>query len=171
MTYFSVKKMAARVPNVLEDLQGREHPSFWGDGSFENITDKRGNANFMLRDTSKSIHTVYEEIGMARDPRVLKQIAKILQVGHNYVNKIILNYVSEHDMIYPDFEEYYNPFDISLKCHNALQKNIKKLNDSIYQTTNATKLDKLCFRVQRACHFFHLATIYFEVTERNVHGY
>ena len=163
--------MDSRVPNVLEELQGREHPSFWNDGSFENIQDKRGNANFLLRDTSKSIHTVHEEINCARDPRVIKMIVRVLQAGHNYVNKIILNYVSEDEMIFPDFPEYEDPFDIAMKCHNALQRNIKRLNESIYETANATKLDKLCFRVQRACHFFHLATIYFEVTERNVHGY
>ena len=163
--------MEDRVPSLLQRLQGREFPSFWKDGTFENILDKRGNVNYILRDTAKSIKIVYDEIGCARDPRVIKRIATVLEVGHNYIHKIVEEYVSLEKCHSPELNNYYDPFDVAMKHHSCLQKNIRVLNDSIYDTNNDKKLDKLCFRVQRACQYFHRFTIYFETTERNVNGY
>lgn len=157
-------------PNIIERLQGKDYPSFWKDGTFENLHDKRRNANSILRDTSRLIDYVNNEQGAAADPRTIKHVAKLLYAGHIYVNKIVIVYVGEEFDIKLKYEEH-DPFDKATSCHSALQFNIEKLNALLPELDDPDKLDRLCTRLIRACRFFHTAHIYFESTERNIHGY
>ena len=172
--------MSKPVPNVLQELQGKEFPSSYDPNILESIQDKRRTLNVLLRDISKFCTWIKEEQYSARDPRTITKIAGALKIGHGYLSNIAFYHQCKASPYELDNCKSDN-FELASLTHRSSQFLLESLNDKLpnlhggkpdrlLSQEEASIYDNLTDQLRSCFSFYNKVHIHLEMTERNVVG-